>query len=137
MAGSGYDRTVSHAYETQVGWDGDSVVIHSVLSISAVYLQRILDIEAFWTVDGAGRVACRFEVKKNPHTPFLPRFGLRLFLPARMEQVTYLGRGPVESYRDKRWASTVGLYTSHVRDMHEDYIKPRKTAVTAPALSCM
>lgn len=70
----GYDRTVSHAYETQVGWDGDSVVIHSVLSISAVYLQRILDIEAFWTVDGAGRVACRFEVKKNPHTPFLPRF---------------------------------------------------------------
>lgn len=122
----GYDRTVSRAYETQVGWDGDSVVIHSVLSISAVYLQRILDIEAFWTVDGAGRVACRFEVKKNPHTPFLPRFGLRLFLPARMEQVTYLGRGPVESYRDKRWASTVGLYTSYVRDMHEDYIKPQE-----------
>lgn len=40
--------------------------------------------------------------------------------------MTYLGRGPVESYRDKRWASTVGLYTSHVRDMHEDYIKPQE-----------
>ena len=122
----GYDRTVSRAYETQVKREGESVVIRSVLSITAVYLQRILHIEAFWTVDGAGRIACRLEVKKNPHTPFLPRFGLRLFLPAEMEQVTYLGRGPVESYRDKRWASTVGLYTSRVKELHEDYLKPQE-----------
>ncbi len=58
--------------------------------------------------------------------PFLPRFGLRLFLPESMNQVEYFGYGPLESYVDKRRASRLGRFSSGVDALHEDYLKPQE-----------
>ena len=58
--------------------------------------------------------------------PFLPRFGLRLFLPASMDKVQYFGFGPYESYVDKRQASSRHLYSTTVKAMHEPYLKPQE-----------
>ena len=104
----------------------DKVVLESCLSLSAIYLQRILNIHAVWTVYQDGSVDVRLEVERTPEFPFLPRFGLRLFLPESMAEVTYCGVGPWESYADKRQASHYGLFHSTVRDMHEDYIRPQE-----------
>ncbi|HIW59391.1 MAG TPA: DUF4981 domain-containing protein [Candidatus Anaerobutyricum avicola] len=136
---AGYDRTVSRAYETKIYFADnetgkkeeqklltDKVVLESCLSLSAVYLQRILDIRATWTVHGDGSLDVHLDVTRTPHFPFLPRFGLRLFLPQTMTAVTYCGVGPWESYADKRQASHYGLFHSTVRDMHEDYIRPQE-----------
>lgn len=41
---------------------------------------------------------------------FLPRFGIRLFLPRSFTQVRYYGYGPYESYADKRQASYMGRF---------------------------
>lgn len=65
-------------------------------------------------------------VKRDTELPELPRFGLRLFLPKDMEDVTYYGLGPVESYCDKRRASSHGTFTAHVTELHEDYIRPQE-----------
>lgn len=121
-----YDRTVVRAYETEYENVGDRVVIRTVLSVSAVIIQRIMDICAEWTVDGAGKIDVKLEVKKNPEFPELPRFGLRLFLPKEMSQVTYYGIGPNESYMDKRRAGSHGVFTADVKAMHEDYIRPQE-----------
>ena len=43
-----------------------------------------------------------------------------------MKNVTYYGLGPVESYEDKRRASSHGIYSADVADMHEDYIRPQE-----------
>ena len=136
---AGYDRTVSRAYETKIYFADnetgkkeeqklltDKVVLESCLSLSAIYLQRILNIHAVWTVHQDGSVDVRLEVERTPEFPFLPRFGLRLFLPESMAEVTYCGVGPWESYADKRQASHYGLFHSTVRDMHEDYIRPQE-----------
>ena len=66
------------------------------------------------------------DVSKNVELPELPRFGLRMFLPAAMKQVTYFGLGPEESYEDKRRASSHGIYCQSVSELHEDYIKPQE-----------
>ena len=57
---------------------------------------------------------------------FLPRFGIRLFLPKAFDRVDYFGYGPFESYIDKRQASYMGSFSAKISDMHEDYIRPQE-----------
>ena len=56
----------------------------------------------------------------------MPRFGLRLFLPETMEQVSYYGMGPNDSYQDKHRASWHGEFTAAVDELNEDYIRPQE-----------
>ena len=63
---------------------------------------------------------------KDAELPDLPRFGIRMFLPKSLENVSYFGMGPQESYRDKHQGSSHGWYRSKVILMHEDYIRPQE-----------
>ncbi len=123
---AGYDRAVTRAYETCIRADEEKAQIETVLSVSAVHLQRILNIRACWTIWPDGTIDAAIRGEKNPTLPFLPRFGLRLFLPKAMDRVTYCGIGPVESYIDKKWAGYHGVFDTDVRAMHEDYIRPQE-----------
>ena len=58
--------------------------------------------------------------------PFLPRFGLRLFLDQSLDRVRYCGMGPDESYPDKHQASWHGIFEGDVRTMHRPYLKPQE-----------
>ncbi|MDF2568234.1 MAG: glycoside hydrolase family 2 barrel [Oscillospiraceae bacterium] len=124
--GCGYDRTIARAYETTVNQEENAVAIQTKLSVSAVYIQRIMDIEVVWTIEKDGQIHAEISVTKNETTPFLPRFGIRLFLPKEMCDVEYFGLGPNESYQDKCRSSYYGKFTSTVKDLHEDYLKPQE-----------
>ena len=125
---AGYDRTVSRAYATTVsiGNEDGKVLLETSLSVSAVYLQRILNIRAKWLILPDGGVDVHLDVTRMPEFPFLPRFGLRLFLPKSMEKVTYCGIGPNESYADKRQSGWHGRFEQTVQAFHEDYIRPQE-----------
>jgi hypothetical protein len=56
----------------------------------------------------------------------LPRLGLKLALPAGLENVTYYGRGPVENYRDRNEGTPLGRYETTVDDMYVPYIWPQE-----------
>ena len=58
--------------------------------------------------------------------PYLPRFGVRLFLPKGMDTAKSLGYGPLESYVDKHRASYWGCFTTTAAQNHVDYIKPQE-----------
>lgn len=122
----GYDRTTTRVYSTTMAKLDNSIRIVSELSLSAVHLQRILHISAEWLVGDTGIIAFNIQVERNMETPFLPRFGLRLFLPRDMNWAEYFAYGPYESYVDKHRASYLGLFKAKVADMHEDYIKPQE-----------
>lgn len=122
----GYHRASSRGYETTVERQNGRVVLRSHVGITAVYIQRILDLDVVWTIDAGGGLTFSADVKKCPVTPFLPRFGLRLFLPGDFEQAEYFGYGPYESYVDKHRASYLGRFKAKVRALHEDYIKPQE-----------
>ena len=56
----------------------------------------------------------------------LPKMGFRLEMPAEMEQFTWFGRGPWDSYVDRKEACLPAIYQSTVTDQREDYIKPQE-----------
>ncbi|MDD3278773.1 MAG: glycoside hydrolase family 2 TIM barrel-domain containing protein [Lachnospiraceae bacterium] len=121
-----YDRSICRAYETDCKEQDGSVVIRTSMSLSALTVQRMMDIDASWTVRGDGTLDVELKVSRNIVFPELPRFGLRLFLPKNMAEVTYCGMGPQESYIDKHRASYHGVFTAPVSALHEDYIRPQE-----------
>lgn len=122
----GYDRAVTRAYQTTYERIPSGVCIHADVSISAIGIYKLLDLAVCWTITHDGALTVEIDAKKTAGTPFLPRFGLRLFLPKCFDHVTYLGFGPTESYVDKHAASYYGCFSAMVKDMHEDYLKPQE-----------
>jgi beta-galactosidase len=57
---------------------------------------------------------------------FLPRFGYRFHMPKGFEKIKYFGRGPTESYIDKRQATKQGLFECTVTEHFEPYIRPQE-----------
>ncbi len=121
-----YDDACVRAYETVVYKNKKSVEIRVSASMGAAAVQQMMDIGIVWSIDGNGGITSSMSIKKDDEFPDLPRFGVRLFLNNRLENVSYYGMGPYESYRDKHRASSHGLYRARVDELHEDYIKPQE-----------
>jgi beta-galactosidase/beta-glucuronidase len=79
--------------------------------------------------DGTVRLDCHFE--PNPDLPYLPRLGNSWQLSGELDQVTWYGRGPQESYPDKKTAAVIGRYQAAVADLHEPYIRPQENGAHA------
>ena len=121
-----YDWARARAYE--VGWKPlhGGVLIRGRLSVGAPTVQRILTLNASWAVWADGAIDMDLDVKREPEFPYLPRFGLRLFLKQAVDQAEYCGMGPYESYCDKHRASWHGVFRSTVAQLHEDYLRPQE-----------
>lgn len=55
-----------------------------------------------------------------------PRFGVRFALSAGMTQMAWLGRGPHESYWDRKRGARMGLYHASVLEQTADYVRPQE-----------
>jgi hypothetical protein len=56
----------------------------------------------------------------------LPRIGMRLMLPAWVEQVEWFGLGPGENYSDSHEACQVGRYRMPAKEMLTPYVVPQE-----------
>ena len=130
---AGYDRTATRAsrvYSTRSAGQEGTVALHADISLAADALQPALDVHAVWTVTGSGELAVSLRAHKSAGFPSLPRFGLRLFLPQAMQEVSYYGLGPRESYIDKRRSCRHGEFRTTVDELvdelHEGCIRPQE-----------
>ena len=121
----GYDRAIPRVYDVQVE-AGDEVTITASFSIGAISLPNIATGVATWRVHMNGRIDGSIHLTQRDGAPALPRFGLRMRLPAEVGHVSYFGFGPYESYKDKHRAGVKHLYEDTVDGMHEDYIRPQE-----------
>ena len=131
------DRELRALWE-QAGYHRPTVRVTSVeqegaaltcrLGISALTSARFLEVTAQWRVDPQGRVDVSLRCQRDTRFPWMPRFGLRLFLPQEFGGVEYFAYGPYESYLDKRQASRLGIYAQSVDAMFENYLKPQENS---------
>ena len=121
-----YDAAYTRAYRIEVLQNKHGVLIMEHLAVVADTVQKILDVEMTWKINEDGKIEAVIDAVKDKEFPDLPRFGIRMFLNKKMDEITYFGMGPQESYRDKHQASCHGLFRSKVAQMHEDYIRPQE-----------
>jgi beta-galactosidase len=58
----------------------------------------------------------------------LPRFGMQMSIPAEFTTFTWYGRGPHETYWDRKTGAAVGLYSGQVGELVHDYVRPQENA---------
>ena len=122
---AGYDRTQVRVASCQVLAE-EGTAIRCELVFAASIRQPFLRCTALWRIGADGTIALELEGKRDEVFPFLPRFGLRMMLPAGFEQLDYTGYGPQESYLDKKNACWFGHFAGTVSDEYVDYIKPQE-----------
>ena len=59
--------------------------------------------------------------------PDLPRFGMYLQLPSEFSRVEWFGRGPHESYVDRKQSAAIDYYRGNSDEQYFDYIRPQET----------
>ena len=56
----------------------------------------------------------------------MPRFGMQMSMPAEFTTFTWYGRGPHETYWDRKTGAAVGLYSGQVSEIVHDYVRPQE-----------
>lgn len=115
-----YDCKISNIEETYISF----IASYSLAGPSRL---PVVKYSVMWTVFGNGEISVSVaaDVRKNIRS--LPRFGMRLILPAGFENVTYFGRGPISTYSDMNNASYLGVFDSTVTNEYTHYIYPQET----------
>ena len=110
--------------------------IEAELVMGAYARMNFLKLKVRYTVvSGEGMVidthAQRLDHSYEKESPFLPRFGYEFLMPVDNERLVYFGRGPVESYVDKRLASFQGVFATSVTEHFEHYVRPQENMAHA------
>jgi beta-galactosidase len=94
---------------------------------------------ATFTVFGNATIDVVNQVQPYGNLSVLPKLGVSLALPKGFDTLTWLGRGPHESYVDRWRSADVGLYHGSVAEQYERYVRPQengnKTEVRWAALT--
>ena len=123
---AGYDRKTVRIANISVGKNGDELVISCKAVFAALFIQPYLTCEVSYRIQRDGNIKVSIHGDRNTDFPFLPRFGIRMFIPKCYDIVSYLGYGPGESYLDKHQSTYYGRFLQKAIDMHTNYIKPQE-----------
>ena len=81
-----------------------------------------------YAVYGSGDIVIKTTVTpRGGNIPKLPRFGMQMAIPGEFSTMSWFGRGPNESYWDRKTGSAVGLYSGPVEDNFHPYVRPQET----------
>jgi beta-galactosidase len=79
-----------------------------------------------YLVFGSGDVVLAHTVELTAELPPLPRVGVTLTLPGEYQEFVWYGRGPHETYADRKQGARVGLYRDTVRNQRVPYVRPQE-----------
>ena len=121
-----YHKMQSACYACSVQETEEQIEVCATLSVSAPAKLPLLRLEVIYRFRRGEGVAIETDAKVLQKDAFLPRFGFVCKMPADCEQLAYFGRGPVESYADKKQASRTGRYATTVTEHFEHYVRPQE-----------
>lgn len=84
------------------------------------------DVDMDFIVCADGTIMTNSFIRPSQLGAVLPKLGFRLEMPSGMEHLSWFGRGPWDSYRDRKEACLPAIYHSTVTAQREDYIKPQE-----------
>ncbi|TWP54398.1 glycoside hydrolase family 2 [Lentzea tibetensis] len=121
----GLDKLRDTAQSVEVS--GNTITVKSTAgSPDAAFVQTLT-----YVIDGAGTVRLAHSVEptgKLRTLPYLPRMGVQVAVPDRFQRFAWYGRGPVESYNDRKDGTPTGVWRSTVDKQYVDYDSPQDNA---------
>ncbi|MHB9031516.1 MAG: beta-galactosidase, LacZ type [Anaerolineae bacterium] len=124
---AGLDRLVeSPVAVAQQQISANQVSLQVRTRAAAPGIEAGFDCTYLYTLYASGDLLIEMQVIPSSSLPPLPRIGLRLELPGEYEQVSWLGRGPHETYWDRKQGAWYGVFADTVNGMYTPYVKPQE-----------
>ena len=101
------DLTITNEYKTRT----------SVITFRTEMLFKVLN---------DGTILVSSVIDPSQKRIVLPRIGYTLEMPGEFEKLTWYGRGPLESYSDRKEAQFIDVYNSTVSEQWVDYTTPQE-----------
>jgi beta-galactosidase len=117
---------------------GDERVVPEVvidkLNAREVRIRTTAELEAvnstyttFYTILGNGEIIVESHFEPGDTAlPRMLRFGMQMTLPKQFSNIQWFGRGPHESYWDRKAGAAIGLYSGTVAEQFHPYIRPQE-----------
>lgn len=86
----------------------------------------IADYKTVYSIFGNGAVIVNNLFIKIDSTPEIMRMGMSMQMPREYENMAWYGRGPHESYWDRKTSALVGHYSGLVKDQSWAYLRPQE-----------
>ena len=98
----------------------------SVKVMAEMQLPVGADLTLTYSFNDEGSVMVEMDYKPTAtNIPLIPKFGMRMRLPADYTHIEYYGRGPWENYPDRKRAAFIGLYKMPLSEFETEYIHPQ------------
>ena len=79
-----------------------------------------------YTIDGSGEITIDHTVTPQGLMPlWLPKIGIQFVIDNSLNAVSWYGRGPFETYPDRKTGAKIGVYSKTFQDMAEFYLVPQ------------
>jgi beta-galactosidase len=97
-----------------------------------IFIKKMLNGDAIYTVtyhvdtEGNIKIKNKFDALKGNY-PMLLKFGNQLTLAKEFNTLKWYGRGPHESYWDRKTSATVGIYEGKVESQYHPYVRPQES----------
>ena len=81
-----------------------------------------------YTIYGSADVVVQSSIEPaGDGLPNMPRFGMQMAIRREFGMMSWLGRGPHETYWDRKTSGAVGLYSGAVSEQIHMYVRPQET----------
>ena len=89
--------------------------------------EKIAGYQSEYTILGNGDIEVSNDFKMTKDSlPEIPLIGMNLVMPRQFDQMTWYGRGPQESYWDRKTGAFIGKYSGSVADQYWAYVRPQE-----------
>ncbi|TKG94918.1 DUF4981 domain-containing protein [Puteibacter caeruleilacunae] len=122
---AGAERKVKQVKTAQVGKQQVNVVF--TFSIPDLEGKEIASYKTTYKVNAGGNILVNNSMNiTGKKLPELPRMGMNLQLAREFDNMKWYGRGPQETYWDRKTGARVGLYGGKVKDQYWAYVRPQE-----------
>ena len=85
-----------------------------------------INLEIVYTIFGNGDLHLDVQSNVDSILPVLPKLGITFKIPEEFSYLEWYGRGPHESYSDRKHGAFLGVYDGQVSDQYFPYIRPQE-----------
>lgn len=119
---AGRDRTLTQCTVTNISKSEKRVAVKYNLTKAG---NSSMDMN--WTFYGSGDIVVEYTLNPDEGMDEIPVVGTIMKVASSFSKVSWYGRGPVETYCDRKRGSTVGIYKSTVDSMYIPYTEAQET----------
>lgn len=115
----------------QISWNTDKGEVRLVVEshTSNHDMSTSFENRMIYSVSGSGKMKLEHTVTPAGNMPeWLPRTGIQFVIDSTFSHVSWYGRGPFETYPDRKTGAKTGVYSGLVKDQYVPYLIPQENS---------